>query len=264
MITARTATRRAFIAATLASALVAATGPAFPDTDAPMLTVTGELTYLQRIALPEGSVAVVLVRPADAPGDQPSGAEARIPLEGRQVPVAFSLDVPRAGPQAGNNLVLYGAIVAGGVARFLSNPVTIDASGETLDLGTVILEPFTSPVAPFGLAGNSGLENIEWRVTEISGERVAEGSEPTIRFGADRAFSGRTCNSFGGAYRLDGQSLSFDPNIVATMMACPEPLGGIERALFDALPEVKSHTLEEDGTLVLSDGDGNALVVARR
>lgn len=61
--------------------------------DPAMITVTGEISYLQRIALHPGSIATVTVSDVSlADAKAPVLAETSIP--GKQVPIAFSLDVP--------------------------------------------------------------------------------------------------------------------------------------------------------------------------
>lgn len=62
-----------------------------------VLQIQGSLTYLQRIALPEDAVITVRllnISLADAPAEVL--AEQRIETEGAQVPIPFTLQVPRA------------------------------------------------------------------------------------------------------------------------------------------------------------------------
>lgn len=117
------------------------------------------------------------------------------------------------------------------------------------------------------LADESGdpatLQGGEWRVSEIGGEAVAEDWPVTIAFGDDGAYSGRACNTFRGAYMLEGASLSLGP-AAATRMACQEPAMAQEHALFDALERVAGFALQPDGTLRLTDAAGNGVIAARR
>jgi uncharacterized lipoprotein YbaY len=104
-----------------------------------MLTIRGELTYLQRIALPGDAVATVEMKPAGAADDASATAGTRIALEGRQVPVAFSLEVPRAHLDAGTAYVLHGAIEVDSRPRWLSGPVEVDTAAASVDVGTIRL-----------------------------------------------------------------------------------------------------------------------------
>jgi uncharacterized lipoprotein YbaY len=130
------ATRRRLMLAALG---VAAALPALADGNEPMLTIRGELTYLQRIALPGDAVATVEMKPAGAADDASATAGTRIALEGRQVPVAFSLEVPRAHLDAGTAYVLHGAIEVDSRPRWLSGPVEVDTAAASVDVGTIRL-----------------------------------------------------------------------------------------------------------------------------
>lgn len=129
------------LAATLALALSAcATTPAAQD----MVTVTGEATYRERIALPPDAVMTVRIEDvsrADAPA--PVLAEESYPAEGRQVPLPFAVEVPRA--------ALVGAITTSARVRIedgdgrlmwitdTRTPVTPVAGEARVDLGTLVM-----------------------------------------------------------------------------------------------------------------------------
>lgn len=129
------------LAATLAFALSAcATTPAEQD----MVTVTGEATYRERIALPPDAVMTVRIEDvshADAPA--PVLAEESYPAEGRQVPLPFAVEVPRA--------ALEGAVstsarvrIEDGDGRLMwitdtRTPVTPVAGEARIDLGTLVM-----------------------------------------------------------------------------------------------------------------------------
>ncbi|MBA4765742.1 YbaY family lipoprotein [Alterinioella nitratireducens] len=128
-------------AATLALALSAcATTPAAQE----MVTVTGEATYRERIALPPDAVMTVRIEDvsrADAPA--PVLAEESYPAEGRQVPLPFAVEVPRA--------ALEGAITTSARVRIedgdgrlmwitdTRTPVTPVAGEARIDLGTLVM-----------------------------------------------------------------------------------------------------------------------------
>lgn len=107
------------------------------------------------------------------------------------------------------------------------------------------------------------LRDVEWRVTEIDGAPVAEGSRVTMSFDADGAYFGKACNNFRGSYTASGNTLSLG-RTASTMMACPEPMMAQERALFDVLAQVAAFSVTRDGALWLSDEAGNRLIEAWR
>ena len=253
------ATRRTFVVAALAMAGVAAAGKAFPDGEEPMLTITGELTYLQRIALPNDAVAIVELKPSDAADGESVTAETRLPLNGAQVPVAFELDVERALDPA-KTYMLRGGILVGSEMRWLSDSVEIDTTAEAVSVGTLRLSPYESPNPA---DASAAIFDTEWKITAIGDTAIVEDARPTLTITDDGSFHGKACNSFGGSYEVGGEKLSFG-RITATMMACPEPLMAQEGALFSALEKVAGFNLAEDGTLQLSDEAGNTLIEARR
>lgn len=100
--------------------------------------ISGEAAYLPRIALdPSAELMVEVQGPAGITG------ELRAPSNGRQVPLPFTLTTDDTGAQ-----VLRVAILAGGVAQWVSQPVVVPAGEQPLDLGTILLEPFV----PLGFA----------------------------------------------------------------------------------------------------------------
>ena len=234
--------------------------PALADGTEPVLTISGELTYLQRIALPDDAVAVVEMKPGDAADGDAATAATRIPLEGRQVPVAFALEVPRAHIEAGTAYVLRGGIEVDSQLRWLSDPVAIDTAGRAVDVGTITLS--LREAAPAAVDGKDFLPG-EWRIEEVGGRKVGEDIAATIAFAGDGTFSGRLCNSYRGAYTLDGASIDFG-RPAATLMACPEPQATHEAALFDAFEKARSWRASEEGMLAILDGDGRTLVRAGR
>lgn len=100
----------------LVSACMPAATVAPPTADA--VTLSGTVTYRQRIALPPDAVATVSLQD-DAGG---TIAETRVPADGRQVPLPFSLQVDRARIVAGADYRLHAKIRGGGCVLFETSP----------------------------------------------------------------------------------------------------------------------------------------------
>jgi heat shock protein HslJ/uncharacterized lipoprotein YbaY len=98
-------------------------------------TISGQLTYLQRIALTPDSLVVVEFRAHD---EQAPTHETRFTTEGRQVPLPFALQVP-----SNSSGHIRSAIWSGGRPAWISDPVAITASDEPLEVGTLTLQPIT-------------------------------------------------------------------------------------------------------------------------
>lgn len=114
-------------------------GCALPALAADMIAIRGELTYKARIALPADSTALVELRDIAAAKGTPAVAEMRIPLQGRQVPVAFVLNVDRARLVPGRRYGVAGMILVAGKTEWTSDAVAVDVLGAGRDVGTVML-----------------------------------------------------------------------------------------------------------------------------
>jgi heat shock protein HslJ/uncharacterized lipoprotein YbaY len=92
--------------------------------------VIGEMTYPERIALPDGAELRLELRGAEG-----VVAEATIATDGRQVPLPFVIVAPRPGEE----YRLRGAIFVGGRAEWLSDEVVVGPGDGALALGPVRL-----------------------------------------------------------------------------------------------------------------------------
>jgi heat shock protein HslJ len=112
-----------------------------------------------------------------------------------------------------------------------------------------------------GCGGDDGggdappLEGTEW--TLVDGVDAPDDSVPTLTLddGSASGFGG--CNTFNGAYELDGESITIGP-LAATLMGCEEDKSTAEAAYFPALEAADSWAIE-DGELVLSSGGEETL-----
>jgi heat shock protein HslJ len=93
------------------------------------------------------------------------------------------------------------------------------------------------------------IENRRWHLVELNGQPVAT---PMGRAGVffeldgaqSRVTGNASCNRFAGTYDLTaGGRLRFAPNMLSTMMACPELER--ERAFLDALASVDNYSIGE-------------------
>ncbi len=109
------------------------------DASSTRVVVSGELSYLPRIALPPDAEAVLELRAGPAPSGDVI-AEARSALEGRQVPVPFTLEVSPDAFQPGRVHVFRATLAAPGQRDWISEPVVIESAPRRHTLGTLILE----------------------------------------------------------------------------------------------------------------------------
>ena len=93
----------------------------------------------------------------------------------------------------------------------------------------------------------------KWRLVDYAGETevavVPDAEQYCLQMQADGVFTINTdCNSIGGNYKLNGDSITFD-NIGVTEMACPSE--AVENAMKRILPQVTTYTIAADTVLTL-------------
>lgn len=113
-----------------------------------------------------------------------------------------------------------------------------------------------------GAAGDP-LAGTEWRVEHIDLADRIPGTELTLEFSDGQARGNSGCNSFGGAYQVDGSQLEFEA-LAQTLMACLEPAGVMEQeqAYMGALTSTERFEIR-NGSLVLFDSDGERVLLSR-
>lgn len=104
-----------------------------------------------------------------------------------------------------------------------------------------------APAAP-------ALEGVEWTLTHLEGEAVADGVTATLLLEGEgrRATGSGGCNRFTGTYTLAGGSLVFG-GVAATRMACPSPALEVEEAYFRLLGMVGSYRTAGSGLELLGE-----------
>lgn len=219
-------------------------------------TVTGEVLYRERIALPPD--AVLTVQLADVSlADAPAAiiAEQKIDPAG-QVPIKFELRFDPSSIQPKMSYALQARITVGDELWFITDtrneidPLT--ASPQTLMVKRVAQEqPAETDM--------SGVFGIQWIVEAIDGEPTADDVKSTMQIAADGQVNGRGgCNGYGGAATVKGEKISFG-DMRATLMACEQAAMDQEGRFLAALKDVEAFRIE-DGKLVLANKDGKELV----
>src|SRR5690606_5980202 len=131
--------RRCFMLTTICATGLAMASLAHADGEEPMLTITGELSYFQRIALPSQAIAFVRTTPAGATDETPATAETLIVLGGRQVSLALSHELPRPYLDAGTSYRLCGGVLVVGQVRWRTEPVPNDVCRPRFVAGMLLM-----------------------------------------------------------------------------------------------------------------------------
>lgn len=112
------------------------------------------------------------------------------------------------------------------------------------------------PAAP---APAATLEGANWRLLALPGQTVPGGNgAPTARFEAGRVSGFSGCNRFMGSYTVDRDKLTVG-TLAGTMMACPEPAMGVEKAFMAAFSGTLTSNVAGNRLSLTPAAGGNAL-----
>jgi putative lipoprotein len=236
----------------LVLALVALLVTAMPAL-AEKLTLSGDVTYRERIALPPGaSLSVGLVDLA-APTIPRIAAKAALASPG-EVPLNFNLNFDDTVLAAGASYGIVAEISGEDGAVWFRNaePFAVDPRAPAAPI--LIIVSFTgqtaaaAPVAPVTPA----ILDITWVASTIGGNPVAPSIQSSLSIAADMRAGGRGgCNSWFAQAELGESTLAFSA-VAATRMAClSEAATAQETAWFAALAATRSYRLDGDKLVLL-------------
>jgi putative lipoprotein len=252
----------AFWVKALTGVLFAILCVAAPSSFAAQITLTGEVTYRERIALPEGARLRVQVVDTTA-GGSPTRveAEAAIATPGQQ-PLTFTLIFDERLLDPSHDHALFAEISSGLELWFRSsqpfpvNPlapegdiaVLVDFTGRMVQSSETIAEA----VMP--------IVDLNWRALAIKGVRVDLGVDSTLSIASDMRAGGKGgCNNWFAQAELESDKITFSA-IASTKMACASTiLTEQETRFFAALAAARLWRM--DGTeLVMLDTDGREVL----
>jgi putative lipoprotein len=243
--------------------LAAMTGPAIAQT----ATLTGEVTYRERIALPQGSSLRVKLIDLTAPGT-PTRVEAEAAIaDPGQVPLTFTLNFEAGVVQPDHQHALIAEISAGlqlwfrNAAPYAVNPQAPE--GPILIVTNFVgrlIEPEPPADEPDEVGSVPSILDVTWRAEAIDGVPSQRNADSTLSIGSDKRAGGRGgCNSYFAQAEVGAESIRFSA-IAATRVACvDETTTAQETAFFSALEAARFWRLDA-GELLLLDADGIELV----
>jgi len=97
----------------------------------------------------------------------------------------------------------------------------------------------------------AGFTGIDWQLTELLSDTLANDTRVFVHFAADgKVYGNSGCNQFSGSWGLDNQRLRLG-QMASTMRACPEPQMQLEQVFLAQLALADNYTLA-DNTLSLN------------
>lgn len=256
--------------------LLALVGPALAE----RLTLTGQVTYRERVALPSnGSLSVNLIDLA-TPATPTVAARATLGGPG-QVPLTFTLHFENSVILPDHAYALTATIAdENGAVWFTSpTPYAVDPLAPAADILIILThpeQPADAVVTPEPVAAEPEavadlpppalppIVDTTWRAVSIGGNPVADNIVSSLSVASDMRAGGKGgCNSWFAQAQLGETQLVFSA-VAATRMACLSDVATAqEAAFFAALASTRSWRLAED-ELTLTDGAGRALAVLEK
>lgn len=245
-------------------ALPAALLMAAPALAAPV-QLPGEVTYRERIALPESAVLSIELIDLALP-DRPR-LSVSAPTGAGQVPLTFTLTFEDSLILPQHDYALNAEISAGDVRFRNAEPLRVTplAQTEPVVIVTNLVaqaeeQPSSEPAAaPQDLA----LLNITWQAISIGETPVPPGVEVTLQIESDmRAGGVGGCNSYFSQATITEDSFAIG-EVARTQRSCFYERNMLEQNYFDALKAAVSWVIDND-TLTLLDGAAKPTVIFER
>ena len=109
-------------------------------------------------------------------------------------------------------------------------------------------------------APSDPLEGTSWELYAYRKTRPIEGTKITARFEDGQVRGSAGCNSYGGAYQVNGNKFETG-DIAITEMACLESEGVMEQELtiMEFFWDTQTFTINAEGQLMIFRSDGEAL-----
>lgn len=228
-----------------------------PASAAPV-TISGEVTYRERIALPPNAVlSVQLVDVSLKDGRAPIRAEARIASKG-QVPLTFTLHIDDAVLVPGHSYALSAEISADNRVWFRNTtPHAIDPARLSAP-AMILVNLMATPPMPPAPEPEPAILDVFWRAQAIDGAPVLPRSSTSLTIASDLRAGGKGgCNSYFAQAELDGTALQFSA-VASTRMSCEASVNDQEMRFFSALSSTRGWRIDGDELLLL-DARGQEL-----
>jgi len=243
------------IVVAMVALLLALASPAL----AAKVTLKGDVTYRERIALPPGGTLSVSLIDLATPDKPRVSAKAPIASPG-QVPLTFTLNFDDSVIVAGHSYALI-AEIAGPDAVWFRNaePYVLDPLAPAGAILVIVnLVPEDEPMAqpePVVAPAPSPILDITFEAETIGGVPVARGVVSSLSIASDMRAGGRGgCNSWFAQAEVNAERLIFSA-VAATRMACiSDEATKQEDSFFAALAATRFWRLDNDHLILLDAG----------
>lgn len=102
------------------------------------------------------------------------------------------------------------------------------------------------------------LNRTKWRLTQLAGQPALTETEVTLNLDEGTLGGNDGCNSYGGSYTSEGETIIVGKDIISTMMYCNEQIQTQTNAFYQALLDAAMFKLTSE-KLSLVDSSGAVL-----
>lgn len=210
-------------------------------------SVTGTITYRQRIALLPGAAISLKLLDVSRQDATPVISEQTITTAGEQVPIPFKLIFNPAKIQASHSYTVRAEIRMHNELVFTTTKsYFVITNGYPREVELVLEQ-----VDPQSLQNQ--LMSGEWLLEDLGGAGVIDNLQTTLKFNSDRLTGSGGCNRYFATYQLHRNQLKVS-QIGATQKACSSAVMNQESRYFKALR--KAHRIRLDKEFLLIDCQG--------
>lgn len=220
------------------------------------VTLKGDVTYRERIALPPGGMLTVSLIDLATPDQPRVSAKAPIASPG-QVPLTFTLNFDDNVIVEGHKYALV-AEISGEDAVWFRNaePYAVDPLAPAAPILIIVnMVPADEAVVKPEVVAPPPILDITWQAETIAGAPVTRGVVSSLSIASDMRAGGRGgCNSWFAQAEVTGERLIFSA-VAATRMACvSEDVTKQEDSFFAALAATRFWRVDDDHLVLLDAG----------
>ena len=232
--------------------------PSSPAAEDSGETLSGTVTYRERVALPSGSLIEVQIRDvsrADAPAE--IIAESSVVTQGENVPIPFMVNYRPDGIRADRVYSIFARIFVGNELKWVTDSaIPFLENGSPVQNANLVLSMTGSPDG--GTVEPSDLEGKAFRVVSLNGKETPSGSRYTLEFREGSVYA-EICNSMFGGFSINGGKIK--GTLASTLKLCAEPAGimDVENAVSGLFNAGAAMSFNDGGALVIS---GNGATIA--
>lgn len=231
---------------------------------AAQIQLPGEVTYRERIALPENAVLSIELVDLALP-DRPR-LSVSAPTGAGQVPLGFALTFEDSLILPQHSYALNAEINAGDIRFRNAEPLPVTPLGQiepVLIITSLIAQADQPSSEPAAEPQDLPLLNTTWQATTIGETPVPPGVDVTLQIEDDmRAGGVGGCNSFFSQATITEDSFAIG-ELARTQRSCFYERNMLEQSYFDALKAAAMWTIDND-TLTLLDSAAKPTVVFER